>query len=289
MVKRRFRHVDVFPAPGGRGNPLAVVVDAEGLDSPTMQAIAAWTNVIETVFLLPPETPTASYRVRIFTPRRELDFAGHPSVGAAHAVLEAGLARPVNGHLLQACRAGLLPVRVEGDGPDRQLLVQSPETRILAQRSGEDPMLRALLGDRLATTGGALVDNGRCWWVAELLDEVSVRRWTPDFPAIAALAEPVSAMGLVVFARRDAPSSGLVVRALMPFHGHYEDPASGAANAALAGYLHASGRAKDLGSRYTVSQGREVDRDAALTLLEEEGRIWVGGRSRTVVSGSLSW
>ena len=95
-------------------------------------------------------------------------------------------------------------------------------------------------------------------------------------------------MGLAIFARCPGRDDALVVRALMPFHGDYEDPASGAANAALAGYLHSTGQADDLGARYTVSQGREVGRDARLTLLHEAGRIWVGGPSQTVVSGTLT-
>jgi PhzF family phenazine biosynthesis protein len=289
---RRFMHLDVFAPRAGAGNPLAVVLDAEGLDTEAMQRIAAWTNVIETTFVLPPTTPEASYRVRIFTPRRELAFAGHPSVGTAHAVLAAKLATPqANGdgtrQLVQECGAGLLPVRVEGEGASQTLFVQAPGTRVLARRGGNDAGLRTLLGVRLATAGGALIDSGRRWWAAELVDEAAVRGWSPDFGGIAALAAPDEAMGLAVFAR--VQGTGLVVRALMPFHGHYEDPASGAANAALAGYLHATGQAGALGDRYVVSQGREVGRDARLVLLHDAGRIWVGGSTQTVVDGSLRW
>jgi PhzF family phenazine biosynthesis protein len=294
VVTRRFLHLDVFAPRAGAGNPLAVVLDAEGLDTDAMQRIAAWTNVIETTFVLPPTTPDASYRVRIFTPRRELAFAGHPSVGTAHAVLAAGLALPrvvADGtrQLVQECGAGLLPVRVEGDGPTQALFVQAPATQVLARRDGEDAGLRALLGERLSTAGAALIDSGRRWWAAELVDEAAVRGWTPDFDGIADLASPDEAMGLAVFARCTGADHGLVVRALMPFHGHYEDPASGAANAALAGYLHATGQARELGDRYIVSQGREVGRDARLSLVREGGRIWVGGTTQTVVAGSLRW
>lgn len=291
---RRFLHLDVFAARPGAGNPLAVVLDAEGLDGAAMQRIAAWTNVIETTFVLPPTTPQASYRVRIFTPRRELAFAGHPSVGTAHAVLAAGLAAPRDGadgtrQLVQECGAGLLPVRLEGEGATRALFVQAPETRVLDRRGGDDDALRALLGARLSPAGGALIDSGRRWWAAELVDEAAVRGWAPDFDGIAALASPDEAMGLAVFARCTGSDYGLVVRALMPFHGHYEDPASGAANAALAGYLHATGQAARLGERYVVSQGREVGRDARLVLQREAGRIWVGGQTQTVVEGRLRW
>jgi PhzF family phenazine biosynthesis protein len=294
VVTRRFVHLDVFAPRAGAGNPLAVVLDAEGLDAEAMQRIAAWTNVIETTFVLPPSTPEGSYRVRIFTPRRELAFAGHPSVGTAHAVLAAGLAEPRatandKRELVQECGAGLLPVRVEGEGAGRALFVQAPATQVLARRSGEDAALRALLGSRLSPAGAGLIDSGRRWWAAELVDEAAVRSWTPDFDGIAALASPDEAMGLAVFARCTGSDYGLAVRALMPFHGHYEDPASGAANAALAGYLHATGQAGTLGERYVVSQGREVGRDARLTLLRENGRIWVGGSTQTVMDGVLRW
>ncbi len=293
-VARRFMHLDVFAGRPGAGNPLAVVLDADGLDTDAMQRIAAWTNVIETTFVLPPTTPEASYRVRIFTPRRELAFAGHPSVGTAHAVLAAGLASPREAadstrQLVQECGAGLLPVRVEGAGPTQALFVQAPATQVLARRDGDDGALRALLGERLSGAGAALIDSGRRWWAAELVDEAAVRGWTPDFDGIAALASPDAAMGLAVFARCTGNGYGLVVRALMPFHGHYEDPASGAANAALAGYLHATGQSRDLGDRYVVSQGREVGRDARLVLLHEGGRIQVGGATQTVVDGVLRW
>lgn len=294
MTNRHFMQLDVFAPRAGAGNPLAVVLDAEGLDGETMQRIAAWTNVIETTFVLPPTTPDASYRVRIFTPRRELAFAGHPSVGTAHAVLAAGLATPREvgdgtRQLVQECGAGLLPVRVEGEGAAQALFVQAPATQVLARRHGDDAGLRALLGERLASAGAALIDSGRRWWAAELVDEAAVRGWTPDFTGIAALARPDEAMGLAVFARCPSRKYGLVVRALMPVGGGYEDPASGAANAALAGYLHATGQAGDLGDRYSVSQGREVGRDARLVLLREAGRIWVGGCTQSVIDGVLRW
>ena len=118
MTPRRYLQLDVFADRPGSGNPLAVVVDAEGLDDAAMQAFANWTNLPETIFLLPPGTG-ADYRVRIFTPSEELPFAGHPSVGAAWAALEAGLAQPDDGKLIQQCGAGLLPVAVNQEGGER--------------------------------------------------------------------------------------------------------------------------------------------------------------------------
>jgi len=291
---RRFQQVDVFTARAGGGNPLAVVLDGEGFDTATMQRIAAWTKVIETTFVLPPSTPEASYRVRIFTPTRELAFAGHPSVGTAHAVLQAGVAlpRPLAGGgtgLVQECGAGLLPLRITGEGAAREIAVQAPSVTVLSRHGREDAALSALLGEGLAEAGGAVIDGGRRWFVAELRDETEVRGLRPDFTGIAALAAAHDAIGLAVFARTPGRDHGLVVRALMPVDGGYEDPASGAANAALAGYLHGSGQAADLGDRYVVSQGREVGRDARLVLHQEAGRIWVGGHCCSVITGMLHW
>src|SRR5262249_12803594 len=130
MATRRFRQVDVFTATPLAGNPVAVVLDADGLDEATMQRLAGWTNLSETTFVLPPTAPEASFRLRIFTPRSELPFAGHPTIGSAHAVLDAGIVAPRDGILRQQCGAGVLPIRVDGD----HLMVRVPEPKVA--RSG---------------------------------------------------------------------------------------------------------------------------------------------------------
>src|SRR5512142_2179643 len=127
---RRFAQLDVFAHRPGTGNALAVVLDAEGWDTAAMQAFAHWTNLSETTFLLPPTQPGASYRLRIFTPRQELPFAGHPSVGSAHAAIEAGWATPHEGRLVQECAAGILPIRIEESGGTRRLFVRAPASRV---------------------------------------------------------------------------------------------------------------------------------------------------------------
>ncbi|MDE2092950.1 MAG: PhzF family phenazine biosynthesis protein, partial [Burkholderiales bacterium] len=132
MLTRRFMQLDVFADRPMLGNPLAVVIDAQGIDDAAMQAFARWTNLSETTFLLPPTSPDADYRVRIFTPRQELPFAGHPSVGSAYAAIEAGLVDAGKTALVQECAAGLLPVRVEGVGAARRIHVQAPPARIHA-------------------------------------------------------------------------------------------------------------------------------------------------------------
>ena len=140
MKKRDFLQLDVFASEPGRGNPLAVVLDAADLAGATMQAIAAWLNLSETTFVLPPTQVGADYCLRIFTPRQELPFAGHPSVGTAHAVLERGLVAPREGRLVQECGAGLLPIRVDGEGRQRRLHVRAPPRRRACRRTGRDPL-----------------------------------------------------------------------------------------------------------------------------------------------------
>jgi PhzF family phenazine biosynthesis protein len=294
---RGFVQVDVFSERAGAGNPLAVVLDADGLDDAAMQRIAAWTNLAETTFLLPPDTPGADYRVRIFTTRQEIAFAGHPSIGSAHAALSAGLCRPREGRLVQQCKAGLLPIDVADDGT---LSVRVPRSRIVRRagdghvdrQQGDDALLQAALGD-VPTLTAALVEGGRRWWLAELADEAAVRGFAPDRAAIGALAAATDSLGLCLFARtgaRDPASPQLVVRAFPLGVGIAEDPASGAANAAIAAFLDEAGALGQLGDRFTVSQGREMGRDARLVLrIDAERQVWVGGQCRPVVTGTLRW
>jgi len=147
MQSFRYQRLDVFPARPGGGNPLGVVIDACGWSGADMQRFAAWTNLVETTFLLPAEDSAANYRLRIFTPATEIAFAGHPTVGSAHAALDTGFAQAITGQLIQECAAGLLPIRIEGSGEERELFVQAP--RACAQRAGTaSAVLRAALGDR---------------------------------------------------------------------------------------------------------------------------------------------
>ncbi|PZO08663.1 MAG: PhzF family phenazine biosynthesis protein [Lysobacteraceae bacterium] len=290
-MTRPFVQLDVFAAKPGDGNPLAVVLDATGLDDDTLQAIARWTRLPETTFVLPTTRAEASYRLRIFSPRREVPFAGHPSIGTAHAVLEAGLATPRDGLLIQECAVGLLPIEVRGVGHARRLAVRAPRARMLEIGQPDDPRLGAALA---GITAGALppvlMDGGRRWWLAELQDEAAVRGLVPRWDAVSALARENDAMGLCVFARCQGRDYDLVVRALVGHPGQVEDAASGAANATLAAWLHLSNALPHPDGRYVVSQGREVGHDARLELrVDSDGDVWSGGQVQTVVRGTLDW
>jgi PhzF family phenazine biosynthesis protein len=286
-MERAFLQVDVFADRPGNGNGLAVVLDAEGMDAATMQRLAHWTNLSETTFVLPPTAPGASYRVRIFTPRSELPFAGHPSVGTAHALLDAGRVAP--GPLVQECAAGLLPIDVVGEGLAQVVSVRAPRARVLDAGATAVAAARACIaGLAPGALPPELLDNGPRFWCAELASEGAVRGMVPDLDAIASLMRSTTAVGYAVFARDGA--GGLVVRVFCPADGIPEDPVTGSANAAIAGLLHARGALRELGNAYRVSQGREVGRDGRIDVrVDDEGEVWIGGTTRTVIRGTLAW
>lgn len=288
MPARRFLQLDVFADRPGAGNPLAVAVDAQGLDDAAMQAFAAWTNLSETIFLLPPTTPEADYRVRIFTPNQEYPFAGHPSVGAAWAVLDQGLARARNGVLVQECAAGLLPVRIDGDG---SVSVRAPRPRELFDASGYEALLNAACGGLArGALSPAAWDGGPLWWMVELADANAVRGANPDMAAICALSRATDTGGLAVFAPVDGDDHQLVLRAFCPGDGMDEDPVTGSANACAAAALAAAGRLPGRDGRYVASQGREIGRDGRVSVrVDADGGIWIGGQVQPVIRGQLTW
>lgn len=290
-VPRPFVLCDVFSERLGAGNGLAVVFDGAGLGTEQMQAFAAYIKQSETTFVLPPTQAGASYRIRIFTPASELPFAGHPSVGSAHAVLEVGLAQARNGELVQECAAGLLPMRVQGEGANRIISVRAPRGKHMPTSDAAKGLLpSALQGMRLGELPPALINNGPLWWCVQLADEAAVRTLQPAQADIAALNRATHSVGLAVFAKADAGAYQLVVRAFCPADNIPEDPVTGSANAAIAAYLQQCGALAGVGNPYTASQGRELGRDGFVQVrVDEAGEVWIGGKTQTVVSGSLGW
>ncbi len=285
-----YLQLDVFARSIGGGNPLGVIVDAGGWSVQQMQSYARWTNLVETTFLLPPVARSSSYRVRIFTPTREIPFAGHPSVGSAHAALDCGVAQARDGLLVQECAAGLIEVRVEGQAGKRELFVQSPTARILRTGQENEPRLRGLLADVvLGRLPPAFVEGGRRWWLAEFESEAELRSWQPEHAEIAAIAAATDSLGLCVFARSESADDDLVVRAFPAGVGIVEDPASGAANGLIAAYIAGADSNDPLTRGYRVSQGREMGHDAAIRIDFRDGAVWVGGQTNTIVSGQATW
>lgn len=284
-----FKQVDVFTALPFGGNPVAVVLDAESLQPAEMQHIASWTNLSETAFVLPPEAPGASYRVRIFTPRQELAFAGHPSVGTAHAVLEAGFARPTNGRLVQECGAGLLDIEIDGEGPLRRIYVSTPEARV------EEPELTMTVG--LAQALGAtlnaepaprVVAVGPAWAVVDLERAEVVRALKPDMVKLKTLSRDYGVIGAAVFGRTGRDDCVIAVRCFAPIDNIAEDPVTGSGNACIAAYLRATGQIPPEGVQYAASQGRELGRDGVVHVrISADGSTKIGGRSVTCIDGTV--
>jgi PhzF family phenazine biosynthesis protein len=274
-VRRRFRQVDVFSTGSYRGNPLAVVLDSDGLGTGEMQQFANWMNLSETTFLLPPSSAQADYRVRIFTPAAELPFAGHPTLGSCHAWLEAGGQPSSPEVIVQECGAGLVQVRRTGTGlafAAPPLVRSGPVDEPLAERvAAQLGIARADLVDL------AWADNGP-GWVAVLL---------PSAEAVLALRPGV--VDLDIGVAGPYPPGGpaaFEVRAFFPVAGTtVEDPVTGSLNAALAGWLLGTGRAI---APYLASQGTALGRAGQVHISQDaDGQIWVGGASRTCISGHV--
>lgn len=271
---RPFRQVDVFTTGPGLGNPLAVVLDASGLSAAEMQRFARWTNLSETTFVVPTDDPAADYAVRIFTPDAELPFAGHPTLGTCHAWLEWG-GRPRDpDRIVQACAAGLVEVRRHGDS----LAFAAPPLR----RSGpvdeaDIAAIAASLGlDRSAIVDAAWADNGPGWAALLLRDADAVLAVQPG-----AVTYDV---GLVGFYPAGSPVA-IELRAVFPVNGMtVEDPVTGSLNASVAGWLLETGR---ITAPYIASQGTAIGRAGRVDVFEADGRVFVGGRTLTLVSGTV--
>jgi len=292
VSSRRYLQLDVFAERAGAGNPLGVVFDAQDFDAASMQAFAAWTNLSETIFLMPPTAGAADYRVRIFTPRQELPFAGHPSVGAAWAALEGGLVASDKPALTQDCAAGLLPVRIDRAGDVREVYVRAPRAREIPGAPNEHEILLDAAIAGLARGGQlpALWNNGPAWWVVELADEAEVRTMQPDLGAIAALTQASDAVGLAVFGRSGAGAHQLAVRAYCPADNIPEDPVTGSVNACIAALLTQADALPGAGGRYVASQGRELGRDGVVHVeVDADGDVWIGGRVQCVIDGHVAW
>ncbi|MGH8765688.1 MAG: PhzF family phenazine biosynthesis protein, partial [Burkholderiales bacterium] len=276
MRTLRFKQVDVFTRRPFMGNPVAVVLEAEGLGDEDMQRIAAWTNLSETTFVLPPGNPAADYRLRIFTPRAELPFAGHPTIGSAHAVLEAGLVRPKAGKLHQECGAGIIDLSVDGE----TLWLHAPPATESA--FAEIPLLEKILGAKTKDTP-SVINVGPRWLVAEMDDAAAVGALNPDMALLTELSNRLSIGGVTVYGAASDGQSAVHLRSFAPAHGIPEDPVCGSGNISVAAYLRERGQLERVGSRYTARQGMQLGRDGRVSLRVEDGHIFLGGSAVTCV------
>ena len=290
---RSFSQVDVFTNQSTFGNPVAVVLDADGLTDAQMAQFANWTNLSETTFVLPPTDPAADYRVRIFTPGSELPFAGHPTIGTCHAWLEAG-GQPQNpGTVVQECGVGLVTLR-----QDRDRLAFAAPPLIKGGPVAEDELapVCAVLGiDRADIVGAQWCDNGPGWLSVMLDSAEAVLALEPDFSkgdgvGVGVVGEaPLGVVGPnkigAVGTSGGSPDNDIEVRAFFragPIVA--EDPVTGSLNAAVAQWLLGSG---ELTSPYIARQGTVLGRAGYVHIEEADGEIWVGGDAVTVISGSV--
>ncbi|MCC6608073.1 MAG: PhzF family phenazine biosynthesis protein [Burkholderiales bacterium] len=289
-MTRRFKQVDVFTAKPFLGNPVAVVLDGASLSAADMQAIARWANLSETAFVLPAEKG-GDYRVRFFTPASELPFAGHPSIGAAHAVLEAGALPGDRAEYVQECGAGPLRIRVEKSGPERHLFVDAPPA---AFRPLEDRELEQL-NSALDTDAGPavrplVVTVGPTWAVLDLGDAATVAALQPRMSELAGVSRAMKITGVTVFGRDRGADVPLRVRSFAPAEGVPEDPVCGSGNVCVAAFLRETGLLAGIGNFYSASQGRELGRDGRVHMRVDvkTGAIELGGAAVTCIDGTLT-
>ncbi|MGO9816899.1 MAG: PhzF family phenazine biosynthesis protein [Acidocella sp.] len=252
-MQRAYKVVDVFTSTPLLGNPVAVVLDADGLDTEAMQRIARWTNLSETTFLLPPTNAAADYRLRIFTPRSELPFAGHPTLGSAYAVLEAGRVAPRDGRLVQECGVGLVRITVEDTG---RLTLGLPPAALRTLTPDEVEELEAVLGQPvLRDVPPALVNVGAVWVVAQLPSAAHLLALTPDFARSAAFERRLGATGLSLFGAHESGDAEIEVRSFAPSCGIDEDPVCGSGNGSIAAFRWERGQLPTTGTNYMAAQG----------------------------------
>ena len=286
-----YKVVDVFTRRPLAGNPVAVVLDADGLETEAMQAIAHWTNLSETTFVLPPTTPAADYRLRIFTPRSELPFAGHPTLGSAHAVLEAGRVTPrEGGRLVQQCNVGLVDVTIQDEADGRRLAFALPSARIKPLPAAEVAELELILGCKLNHEAApGIVDVGPIWVVLPMTDAAAVLDLRPDLARLAAFERRLAVTGLTVYGRYPQGDVAMEVRTFAPSCGVEEDPVCGSGNASVAAFQWERGLLPVGGVTYLAAQGRRVGRDGRVMVqVGADGQVRVGGSCITCVDGLLA-
>jgi PhzF family phenazine biosynthesis protein len=272
MATLRFKQVDVFTDKPFLGNPVAVVIDAEGLDTESMQRIACWTNLSETTFLL--KSAVADYRLRIFTPRMELPFAGHPTLGSAHAALEAGFI-PSKSRIRQECGAGIFDLTVEGG----RIFVKAPVPKITAvgESIGAGVISKPLR-----------IDVGAVWVVAEVADAKTLAALAPDVAAMTSLSIKENLAGITLFAKSDDCVAAIHVRSFAPAHGIAEDPVCGTGNIGVAAYLRHTNQLERFGERYVARQGAQCGRDGRVFMRVSREAIYLGGNAVTCVDGDIA-
>lgn len=279
MASSRFMKLNVFPRLESGGNDLGVILNAKNWTTEQMQAFAKETNIVETTFILEHNGP--NYKCRIFTPEKEIPFAGHPTIGTAYAALYAKLIVPdENNMVYQECGNRITPIKITNN----VFQFESPKANIVDTEGKYDKEIKAALSE-LECYGTTFISGGRNWFITECVTEHAIRNWKPNFDLVKDLAIKSNSMGICVFYRYlDEGIPRMVVRAFPAGVNIIEDPASGAANGLIASYISL---VEELDfNEYYVSQGLEMGHDAELVISFDNDKIWVGGKT-TIISDTV--
>jgi PhzF family phenazine biosynthesis protein len=281
--KVAFQQVDVFTAVPFKGNPVAVILDGNGISAEEMRGIARWTNLSETTFLCAPQSQEADYTLRIFTPANELPFAGHPTIGSAHAYLTNGGKPKTAGKLVQECGTGLVVLYIEGD----KIFLTLPKPTLHAIPPEKIAALAGALGVAGSSIGAAAtVEVGVVWITMQLKSAEQVRAITPDMARVKALT-PHGVAGITVFGL-EAPGSArqIEVRSFAPAEGVPEDPVCGSGNGCVAALIREGKLIK--ADSYVSGQGCCVGRDGRVEVrYQPDGGILLGGHAVTCIDGAI--
>jgi PhzF family phenazine biosynthesis protein len=277
MQRRRFIQCDVFSDVPTKGNGLAVVVDGDGLSTETMQTFAAWTNLAETTFLLKPTVTEADYKVRIFTPAREMLFAGHPTLGSCASWLHTGGTPRTAGVVRQECGVGIVEIDIQTTVP----AFSAPKTTVSAMSDERFQAITQALGiapDRVLRT--AQLTNGPVWQVLELADAADV------LAADATKVRYPEFLGIGLIGAHAAGSEcQFEVRMLAPSSGMREDPITGSLNAAIAQWKYGGG---DWHGPMVVAQGTTIGRRGRIFIRNDQATVWIGGQTNILIEGTLT-
>ena len=285
MTTLKFKQVDVFTSRPFYGNPVAVVFDADGVSDEQMLKIANWTNLSETTFFQSPSPGSgADYKLRIFHPQGELAFAGHPTVGSAHAWLEHTGKQPET--LRMECGAGVLTIRPEGEGSETLIFSETPQAQFVHEFGTSVEAISAALGASVAADPPpASTYNGPTWLFVQV-DDAALTALTPDLAAVERLSRDFSLTGIAAFALREGETA-VHIRCFAPVAGVREDPVTGSANGALPTYLARTGLLGRVGREYVSTQGTELGRDGRVHVRTDGVRTQIGGQSITLIEGEI--
>ena len=269
-----FQQVDVFSQKPCRGNPVAVVYDDEcSLGKSTMQSIASWMNLSETVFVQP--SKSADYKLRIFTPRNELTFAGHPTIGAGFSIVSRGLVnRP---DFTQECKAGIIQL---SRNPEGIIMARVPEI-VLENATFKSEEISDAIGESVKDVKA--LNAGPLWITGRVLSKEKLMAINPDFAKISDISRRTGATGITLYSINSHKS--VSVRSFAPASGINEDPVCGSGNACVAHHLVLTGASVQ--SRYTGQQGEALGRKGEVNVNRVDGKIWIGGKSNICIEGEI--